>query len=618
MTARQMLPTNEAILRARFPTVFTRIAQAGSRQPESCFYEDTEKGPRLMIRRGEHVFPVYGERNPGKLIERWLSGLVLAQESLYGATGFGDGSHLKRFLEDTPPGTNLMAAEKDPAILRETFARFDLSDLLANERFMLGVGELDDDYFREIQSVAVTGVQQIDRVIFSPLYSLDESYYDRMRNELARQYLVIRPLMEVNVRTAINIQENTFTNLPHMANAPDIGELAGKFADVPFILVGAGPSLDESIEFLQAVQDKAIIVCSNSPYRKLINSGIKPHLVVTADPMSPTLEGFENVSLEDVVLAAPFSAYPEIVKRFSGKIISWSTLNPIVSVLRSRSGLGESTPILEKGTVSACVLDLSRLLGCKKVLFVGQDMAIRQDGKYYTDDSVYADRGSHYNATDKVQNLPGNTLDTVPVESRLFVYLKTFAEFVSANPNVEYRNLATFGARVEGVPYQTLDEALDWIQDGDSTVFAESLSQCLDREGPKVDIGKVFASTQTYVQKLFEASLESAIKIEALPEKFAGLNYSNNSNLKKLLELAPVVNEIVDSNKEDWSILFEGKTKGELVNYRRRIRDISGPSENWVNLCRNKEYYWALAEGSNWLISIMDKYLPVVEASSSS
>ena len=613
MNARQMLPANEAILRSRFPTVFLRIAQVGSRPPESCFYEETNKGPRLMIRRGENVFPAYGERNPEKLIERWLSGLVLAQESLYGATGFGDGSHLRRFLDDTPPGTNLMAAEKDPAILRETFSRFDLSDLLKNERFMLGVGELDDDYFREIQSVAVTGVQQIDRVVFSPLYSLDESYYDRMRNELARQYLVIRPLMEVNVRTAVNIQENTFENLPHMANAPDIGELEGKFADVPFVLVGAGPSLDESIDFLQTVQDKAIIVCSNSPYRKLINSGIKPHLVVTADPMSPTLEGFENVSLQDAVLAAPFSAYPEIVKRFSGRIITWSTLNPIVNVMRSRSGLKKSTPILEKGTVSACVLDISRLLGCKKVLFVGQDMAIREDGKYYTSDSVYADRGAHYNPTDKIQNLPGNTLDTVPVESRLFVYLKTFAEFVSANPNIEYRNLATYGARVEGVPYQTLDDALNWIRDGDSTVFAESLSQSLLCERPKVDLGMVFASTRTFVQKLFDASLLSAIKIETLPDKFAGLNYSNNSILKKMLEMAPAVNKIVDSNEQDWSILFEGRTKGELVTYRRRIRDISGQSENWVNLCRNKEYYWALAEGSHWLLSILEKHFPLVE-----
>ena len=131
-----------------------------------------------------------------------------------------------------------------------------------------------------------------------------------MRNELLRQYLVVRPLMEVNIRTATDIQENTFQNLPYMAQAPDVGELKGAFPDIPFILIGAGPSLDESIDFLKEVQDRAIIVASNSPYRKLINNGIKPHLVVTADPMSPTLLGFNNVSLEGVPLACPFSAYP--------------------------------------------------------------------------------------------------------------------------------------------------------------------------------------------------------------------------------------------------------------------------------------------------------------------
>ena len=76
------------------------------------------------------------------------------------------------------------------------------------------------------------------------------------------------------------------------------GEMKGEFPDIPFVLVGAGPSLDESIDFLKSVQDKAIIVTSNSPYRKLINSRIRPHLVVTADPMPPTLAGFQNISLE--------------------------------------------------------------------------------------------------------------------------------------------------------------------------------------------------------------------------------------------------------------------------------------------------------------------------------
>ena len=167
---------------------------------------------------------------------------------------------------------------------------------------MLGTGDLDDDYFKDIQGAALTGLSEVNCIVFSPLHSVDESYYDKMRNELVRQYLVIRPLMEVNVRTATNIQENTLKNLIHVADAPDIGELSGAYEDVPFVLVGAGPSLDESIDFIKKIKDKAIIVASNSPFRKLINAGIEPHLVVTADPMAPTLAGFENLNYEHAFL----------------------------------------------------------------------------------------------------------------------------------------------------------------------------------------------------------------------------------------------------------------------------------------------------------------------------
>ena len=64
---------------------------------------------------------------------------------------------------------------------------------------------------------------------------MDESYYDNARNEMIRQYLVVRPLMEVNLRTGINLQQNTLENIHHMATSPDIGELAGQFEDIPFI-----------------------------------------------------------------------------------------------------------------------------------------------------------------------------------------------------------------------------------------------------------------------------------------------------------------------------------------------------------------------------------------------
>ena len=159
MTPSRMLPVNEAILRARFPSVYAKIIAAGDRMPDSYFYEKIDGVERLMIQRGEHSFCPYGDNNPSKLIKRWYDNLQLAGESLYAITGFGDGSHLRHFINESGTGVNILASEKDPALVRETLARFDLSELLGNQRFILGVGELDDGYFGAIQGAALTATK---------------------------------------------------------------------------------------------------------------------------------------------------------------------------------------------------------------------------------------------------------------------------------------------------------------------------------------------------------------------------------------------------------------------------------------------------------------------------
>lgn len=603
-----MLESNARLLAARFPVVLDRILKAGERISDSFFYESDGGKEILSLQRGEHSFPVYGKNRRDQILKRWFSGLKLAKESLYAITGFGDGSHIRYFLNESSSGTNFLVAEKDPVLLRETFARFDCSDLLSDERLMLGTGDLDDDYFKDIQGAALTGLSEVNCIVFSPLHSVDESYYDKMRNELVRQYLVIRPLMEVNVRTATNIQENTLKNLIHVADAPDIGELSGAYEDVPFVLVGAGPSLDESIDFLKKIKDKAIIVASNSPFRKLINAGIEPHLVVTADPMAPTLAGFENLNYEHAVpMACPFSAYPEIVSRFSGRILTWSTFNPIVDYVKDTLGKKEGTKILEKGTVSGCVLDISKLLGCKRVYFVGQDMCVRDDGRYYSDDTSYSDSGAHYASSNKGQRLPGNTQEKVLVEGRLFVYLKTFEQFIKESPDVEYINLCRTGVRIEGAPYMDQNEALSTILDYPSHSFDSDIKGVINISKSNIEIIDMLKPIQKYTSDILEAALGAAVSSELLPEKFASTNYSQNKQIKNLLNLGGRINKLVDSNKLYWNFLFEGKTKAELIAFKRLARDIDFPNKSWAAIQRNKEYFWALTEGCHWLLNKIEE-----------
>ena len=597
--------------------VLQRILQSSGDEPMHFKYVETNGKDVLHTKCGDHAFPTYGVGNKTALLDRWASNLRTKSESLYSLTGFGDGSHIKHFIENTSGGTNFLVTEKDPSLIRETLSRIDLSDVLSNDRLLLGAGECNDDFFKDLQGAAMLGLSDVNSVIFSPLHCVDEAYYDNARNEMVRQYLVIRPLMEVNLRTGTNLQENTFENMKHMANSPDVGELAGMFADTPFILIGAGPSLDESIDFLKEVQDRAIIVTSNSPYRKLINSGIRPHLAVTADPLSPTLAGFNNVSLDGVPLACPFSAYPEIVKRFSGRILSWVTFSPIVDVLKAAMGQKPGTAIMEQGTVSGCVLDLSRLFGCRKVLFIGQDMSVRSDGKYYTDDSAYSDSGSHYTSKMEGHRLPGNCEDEVIVEGRLYVYLKTFEKFIGENPSVEYRNLAKTGVRVKGAPYLDYDDALQWIGSNTTSVpFDEKVNELLSQQGPVPELSDVFFKARKYVENLLQECLSLAIKTELLPAKFSGTNYERNKNVLDLLQSSEKVNKLVDSDQQLWNLLLDGKTKAELAVYKRIIRDINHPNANWSAIQKNKEYFWALSEGCHWLLNLMDQKIsqPVIES----
>ena len=101
-------------------------------------------------------------------------------------------------------------------------------------------------------------------------------------------------------------------------------------------------------------------------------------------------------------------------------------------------------------------------------------MAVRDDGRYYSDDTSYSDTGAHY-ADMKGQRLPGNTQEKVTVEGRLFVYLKTFEEFIANQPNTEYRNLARTGVQIKGAPYLQFDQALKWIEGSCSLKFSSRI-----------------------------------------------------------------------------------------------------------------------------------------------
>ncbi len=608
----RLLPRNEAVLKARFPEVLRRINEAGVGNSD-CEIEGTGNGQYLAFGMGDRTIYPYGRRDARDLAKRWTTQVEYKENTFYAVSGFGLGTHLEALLEKAGEGNFLFVGERNPRDLGAVLSKVDCFRLLNDERLILGTGEIDEKYFEPLREVQFSDFRDIGPLIFSPLFSLNEKYYEKFFAEFARNFEIWRRLYQSNIRDSSLWQEATLDNLPLLLASPDIGVTRNFFQELPVVLVGAGPSLDEAIEFLRSVQKRAIVICVNSSYRKLINNGIVPHMTLAADPREDTAKGYEGLPVEGVALACPYFVCPQVVNKFAGNAFTWTGNNSLARIVRQRLGQGEGTTILEQGTVSACVVDLARLWGCRKICLVGQDMALSQGGQTHTLDSFYADEGRVFSEPSSCRILPGNTLEHVPVDEPLFVYLKTFCQIVKNYPDITFINTARLGARIAGVPYLKYGEAASWLGYENSEGVRKKLSSMLSQSYQTMAVGrqlrKALNPTLRFARQLFNQSLEAALHLELLPPELEGDAGKGHEALLKGERQATQINELLDRHPNDYQVLFDGRTKTELFRCRENSKALVASSEHWKNVLKNREYYWALVEGAHFLVRRIERVM---------
>ena len=167
----------------------------------------------------------------------------------------------------------------------------------------------------------------------------------------------------------------TLTNLPAIAHEGDVRALAGAFGRAPGIVVGAGPSLDDNIGDLRQLDDRAVIIATDTSLGPLLAGGVRPHLVVGIDPSA--LNALHLTTPEasgDVMLAAEGSLHPSVFPRFAGRIVSFTVSDHEPWPWLDAAGLRRGR-LRAWGSVLTSAFDLARHLGCDPIVFAGADLA---------------------------------------------------------------------------------------------------------------------------------------------------------------------------------------------------------------------------------------------------
>ncbi|MCL2440964.1 MAG: DUF115 domain-containing protein [Treponema sp.] len=185
---------------------------------------------------------------------------------------------------------------------------------------------------------------------------------------------------------------NFFRNLNNVNKS-----LLYRQADVPVIITGSGPGLEQALPVIKEVQDTCLIIAASSSVMALSNSGVKADIVISTDGGNWALHHLYHSksgipALAVNLCAALPSQYADTPLLLMNDGSFWQSI--ILHELELPSVL-----IPQKGTVTASAVELAMLLSKNNVYLAGLDFSfndIRTHVKPYSFDNILFGKSSRF------------------------------------------------------------------------------------------------------------------------------------------------------------------------------------------------------------------------------
>lgn len=286
-------------------------------------------------------------------------------------------------------------------------------------------------------------------------------------------------------------------NLPNLFKELPLARFKNAYDGKTAVIVSAGPTLDRNIETLKKYRDKYILFTVGTAVKTLYANGIKPDFLCIIETYNSSRQ-LEELDLSDVnFITEPYSN-PQLRKFKFKNIFSHISSNNPINQFWSNLCEENTQEYLSKGTVSYTALNSARILGCNKIILVGQDLAYIE-GQCYSKDSVYKDLYCEYNqetnkweivakdfekfslglapaatpeireqtANKRLKNLNASLYyvkgikgDMLPTESVYATFINPLQEYTKLYKDIKYINTSLIGAQIDGFENMPLEEAL--------------------------------------------------------------------------------------------------------------------------------------------------------------
>lgn len=372
--------------------------------------------------------------------------------------GIGLGYLLDETFNKYP--SKIYVYEPDLNLLHFVLSNVDISEHLASGRVFL-----TNDVDELIAKLASTFITQ-DKVEIVYLQNYAIAKNKELLNLTQRVFDTCKTKM-VDINTITKFSKvwltNTIENIAYVNNndAFLLSDLENKFLGQTALIAGAGPSLDDNIEKIQANRNKFVIFAVNKSVKYLIQNGITPDFVVCLDArnMNKTLGGLEECLKDSNAIIDIRTDKFVMTKNFKKIFLNFTDTDILIKKLAKYNSFMK---FYESGG-SAATLALSSAvkMGFSSIVLAGIDLAFK-DNVIYADGNTMQ-RISHDEIM--VDNVKKNLVQVKSVKGNLVTTREDYQAFInhfevlvkSLNHQGIY-NISSFGAFINGIKNVAFEE----------------------------------------------------------------------------------------------------------------------------------------------------------------
>lgn len=452
--------------------------------PESIWKLESAKNGSITANEGG--VRLHSAYNP----EREACGAVgrdeVFQKSAIVFYGFGLGYHVielaKLLKEKSGAGPKLILIEPDIGHFFAAMSILDWTPVFEIEKLVIAVGAPAEAVLPLLEdgsqvNIGETGVS--DACFFDlPAFTAHAApYFDTLRSIIKRN----QRKNEINAATLKKFGrlwcKNSLKNLGQYGKCGQVGSLENKAFDeegnvLPFLIIGAGPSLETILPYIKELQERCLTVCVETALRALLRAGVQPDFVILTDPQFWAYRHIAGLSAPESCFITEVSAWPAVFRFKCRNLLLCASQFPVGQFVQSKLELAPGD-LGTGGSVASSAWNFARLAGAREIYTAGLDFAFPNKQTHIKGSSAeqtYHTLASRLKSPDKftanalysANATTGTDYAGSPVltDSRMKMFAWWFEARLAACPETKTYTLDPRGLCVPGIAAADLQELL--------------------------------------------------------------------------------------------------------------------------------------------------------------